>query len=174
MSLKTIRSIKSASCARTQFPQPHQRDATRPPLPAKTFRFPESPNQPYTSRRPVLIKRGVGHRHERWDGMRWTRQRRARAGSQGGFPLRNARERFPGAQTNGAVSAFAYVSADVHMPLKAAWRMRGSRTAKPCGPGTRCWCQAGRRWCEPNRVLASPSIRRRGGQDEFVARESAV
>ena len=23
-------------------------------------------------------KRGVGHRHERWDGMRWTRQRRAR------------------------------------------------------------------------------------------------
>ena len=24
--------------------------------------------------------RGVGHRHERWDGMRWTRQRRARDG----------------------------------------------------------------------------------------------
>src|SRR5437899_3291049 len=23
-------------------------------------------------------KRGVGHRHERWDGMRWTRKRRAR------------------------------------------------------------------------------------------------
>jgi len=23
-------------------------------------------------------KRGVGHRHERWDGLRWTRQRRAR------------------------------------------------------------------------------------------------
>jgi hypothetical protein len=24
------------------------------------------------------LMRGVGHRHERWDGMRWTRQRRAR------------------------------------------------------------------------------------------------
>jgi len=31
-------------------------------------------------------KRGVGHRHERWDGLRWTRQRRARAWSQGGYP----------------------------------------------------------------------------------------
>jgi len=28
-------------------------------------------------------KRGVGHRHKRWDGMRWTRQRRARTRSQG-------------------------------------------------------------------------------------------
>jgi hypothetical protein len=25
-----------------------------------------------------FLTRGVGHRHERWDGMRWTRQRRAR------------------------------------------------------------------------------------------------
>jgi hypothetical protein len=27
--------------------------------------------------------RGVGHRHERWDGMRWTRRRRARDGIAG-------------------------------------------------------------------------------------------
>jgi hypothetical protein len=32
-------------------------------------------------------KRGVGHRHERWDGMRWTRQRRARDVTQGGLRL---------------------------------------------------------------------------------------
>ena len=38
-------------------------------------------------------KRGVGHRHERWDGLRWTRQRRARAWSQGGY----SRERSDGA-----------------------------------------------------------------------------
>lgn len=30
-------------------------------------------------------KRGVGHRHERWDGLRWTRQCRARAWLQGGY-----------------------------------------------------------------------------------------
>jgi hypothetical protein len=34
------------------------------------------------SRRPVP-RRGVGHRHERWDGMRWTRQHGAGWGSQG-------------------------------------------------------------------------------------------
>jgi hypothetical protein len=43
-------------------------------------------------------KRGVGHRHERWDRLRWTRQRRARAWLQGG----NSRERSDGAKTNGA------------------------------------------------------------------------
>jgi hypothetical protein len=26
------------------------------------------------------------------------------------------------------------------------------RTAKPCGPGTRCWCQAGGGFTKPNRV----------------------
>ena len=36
-------------------------------------------------------ERGVGHRHERWDGMRWTRRHRARDGM-AGRPLR-ARER---------------------------------------------------------------------------------
>jgi hypothetical protein len=29
------------------------------------------------------------------------------------------------------------------MPGEASWRRRELRTAKPCGPGTRCWCQAG-------------------------------
>src|SRR5882672_10175050 len=43
-----------------------------------------------TGKSPLLIrpsrpgKRGVGHRHERWGGLRWTRQRRARLRSQGG------------------------------------------------------------------------------------------
>src|SRR6201999_1888134 len=30
----------------------------------------------------------------------------------------------------------------VHMPAKPPGDDR-SRTAKPCGPGTRCWCQVG-------------------------------
>ncbi len=28
----------------------------------------------------------------------------------------------------------------------------GSRTAKPCGSGTRCWCQVGGGFCQPNRA----------------------
>jgi hypothetical protein len=45
------------------------------------------------------------------------------------------------------------------------------RTAKACGPGTRCWCQVG------EDLSAQPgadrsSIRRRRWQDEFVAGES--
>jgi hypothetical protein len=45
-------------------------------------------------------KRGVGHRHERWDGMRWTRQRRRARQSQGGSS--GTCERTAGAETNGA------------------------------------------------------------------------
>jgi hypothetical protein len=38
----------------------------------KIFPFAATPNQIYIPRRPVP-QRGVGHRHERWGGMRWTR-----------------------------------------------------------------------------------------------------
>jgi hypothetical protein len=54
----------------------------------------------------------------------------------------NACEHSTGAWTNGAASGFAKTSVDVHMPLKSLGES-GSRTAKPCGPGTRCWCQVG-------------------------------
>jgi hypothetical protein len=47
------------------------------------------------------------------------------------------------------------------------------RTAKPCGPGTRCWCQAGGDVFDPTGSFAS-SIRRRRRQDEFVSGESAA
>jgi hypothetical protein len=45
----------------------------------------------------------------------------------------------PGARTNDVASVFTNASADVHMPLRPPGEDR-SRTAKPCGPGTRCWC----------------------------------
>jgi hypothetical protein len=45
-------------------------------------------------------KRGVGHRHERWGGMRWTRQR-PRAAAIAGRVL-SIRERSICTQTNGA------------------------------------------------------------------------
>jgi hypothetical protein len=62
-----------------------------------------------TSTNPVIPfrERGVGHRHERWDGMRWTRQHRARLRSQGGF-----RERLCSAQDERRFNASARISAD--------------------------------------------------------------
>ena len=42
-------------------------------------------------------KRGVGHRHERWGGLRWTRQRQAREVFAGRLSVNEH-----GAQTNGA------------------------------------------------------------------------
>ena len=42
-------------------------------------------------------KRGVGHRHERWGGLRWTRQRQARKMFAGRASVSERR-----AQTNGA------------------------------------------------------------------------
>src|SRR3954454_12708903 len=44
--------------------------------------------------------RGVGHRHERWDGMRWTRRRRARDGMAG--RAFRPRERSQDVRTSGA------------------------------------------------------------------------
>src|SRR5882757_9649020 len=57
---------------------------------AKIFRLTRRANQKYNSRRLILAERGVGHRHERWGGMRWTQRRRARDRSQGGFPVSEA------------------------------------------------------------------------------------
>ena len=85
--------------------------------PMKIFPFSDRSTYLYKSRHPVS-KRGVGHRHERWGGMRWTRQRRARDCDRRAV----FRERSCSAQTNCA-----------------------SVYGKPCGPDTRCWCQALRR-----------------------------
>jgi hypothetical protein len=84
--------------------------------------------------------------------MRWTRQRRARLRSQGGFRERSC---------------------------KRAGRTMRLRTAKPCGPGTRCWCQAGGGFSNPTgfRSTVNPSatvtrrIRRRG---EHVISRKAI
>jgi hypothetical protein len=43
--------------------------------------------------------------------------------------------------------------------LIRAGRAALRRTAKPCGPGTRCWCQALRRRKAPDRVRLSLPIR---------------
>ena len=82
-------------------------------------------------------KRGVGHRHERWDGLRWTRQRRAR----GVFAGRFFRERTWRARRT-ALKRFSRQFFPAACGPVEAYGSRKLRTAKACGPGTRCWCQA--------------------------------
>jgi hypothetical protein len=73
-----------ARCPRrkAEFSQPLQSVSACPPPSPKTFFFPPTPNH----LRMVAIpsrERGVGHRHERWGGKRWTQRRRRARGSQG-------------------------------------------------------------------------------------------
>jgi hypothetical protein len=85
-------------------------------------------------------------RHGRGAGLRWTRKRRVRdAVRRAGFPVSDR---------------------------SRARRMAHLRTAKPCGPGTRGWCQAGGGLQSPT-GRCEPPIRRRWRQEEFVSRESA-
>jgi hypothetical protein len=114
-----------------------------PALFEKIFRFACRANHLYKLVPSCPEKRGVGHRHERWGRLRWTRQRQARKGIAG----RVSRERPTGAQTNGA-EAYGKTVWSWH-PLLVSSR---------------------RRFCEPDRVqqiVNSPTtvtrrIRRRG------------
>jgi hypothetical protein len=81
-------------------------------------------------------KRGVGQRHERWDGLRWTRQRRAREVFAGRV-FRERAQRVDDRRLNASVEVLPAACGPVE-----AYGSRKLRTAKPCGPGTRCWCQA--------------------------------
>jgi hypothetical protein len=111
------------------------------------------PNQGHNSA-VSFRSRGVGRRHERWDEMRWTQRRRARTRSQGGFPVSD--HRAPDERRQSPVE-----------PLGKDGRLR---TAKPCGPGTRCWCQVGGGFLDPTgfgKTFNPPTtvtrrIRRRG------------
>jgi hypothetical protein len=70
------------------------------------------------------------------------------------------------------LNAFAIAAAGMHLAGRSRWR-RKLRTAKPCGPGTRGWCQAGGGLQSPT-GRCEPSIRWRWRQKEFVSRESAA
>jgi hypothetical protein len=97
-----------------------------PSLFPKIFPFRRRANQNYKRRRPVP-RRGVGHRHERWDGMRWTRQRRAREVIAGRV---DPRERSAGAQDERRFNAFAKTSAGCTWPAGACWQGRCVRRSR--------------------------------------------
>jgi hypothetical protein len=101
-------------------------------------------------------ERGVGHRHERWDGMRWTRQRRARkCGRRAGFEPVSEQRR---ADERRCFCLHQCFVRRAHTPKPLG--EDGSRTVKPCGPGTRCWCQVGGGVASPTgfrRAVNSPT-----------------
>ncbi len=158
----------------TSFVQAIQPDLPVHPSPQKHSASPESPNHPYIPRRPVPIRGALAIVTNVGTGCGGRGSVGRGRGSQGGFPLRNARER-------------SSRRADERRCFPPSLKSQRTCTCRrrPLGEkrvayGKAVWSwhpllvSSRRRWCEPNRVLATPSIRRRGWQDEFVARESAV
>jgi hypothetical protein len=87
-------------------------------------------------------ERGVGHRHERWGGMRWTQGRRRDACSQGGFRERATTRRMSGADAYG----------------KTVWSRHP-------------WLVPSCRWRHRSNRIGAPSSRQRRRQEEFVSGE---
>jgi hypothetical protein len=137
-------SLKRAS-PKSDFVEPVQRDLPCPVLRSKIFRLRRRANQKYKPRR--LIP------HEgRWPSSRtlgWDAVDAAASGAQAG---RRAvlRER----SLRAGRTMLLPTSSMLRRACTAieASDEGGSRTAKPCGPGTRCWCQIGGGFRQPNRV----------------------
>jgi len=117
---------------RVQFIQAFQNDSGRPVPSRENISLSLHANRWLLPRR-LVPARGADRASSRTrDGMRWTRERRRDRGRRAS----QARERPRGAQDE----------------------RRIARTAKPCGPDTRCWCQACRGFSEPNRVRPNPNL----------------
>jgi hypothetical protein len=100
-------------------------------------------------------------RLDREPGLRWTRQRRARmVAGRAGSPCEPV-----AARGRTALSGFVSLASpgNVDKARKQCPRQRAARTAKPCGPGRRCYGQAVRGDVrEPNRADGIIQFARRG------------
>jgi hypothetical protein len=73
---------------------------------------------------------------------------------------RSSRTWSAGCGGRGSVGAPEVIAGRVFVSDRPARRRTAlQRTAKSCGPGTRCWCQVSRRRYRPNRASDAPSIR---------------
>jgi hypothetical protein len=114
-------------------------DLPRPVYARKTIRFATDPNQHYKLRRLIL--------HEgRWPSSRtlgWDAVDAAASGAQcaGRAGLKTCEPQAARRRTM-LNPPSREASADGYQARRKLWR-RWPRTAKPCGPGTRCWCQVG-------------------------------
>jgi hypothetical protein len=129
----------------------------------KYFAFAVGQISATSSRHPTPTRGAFRDRHERGEGC-------GGRGSVGRDCDRRAvfRERSCSARTNGASTPPPKLRPAARGRLRDWWRLL--RTAKPCGPGTRCWCQAGGGFSNPTgfrSAVNSPAtvtrrIRRRG------------
>jgi hypothetical protein len=143
-----LRTTGQKPAARKQrFDQPFQGDLGRPVSFSKIFRFSSHPNQWLFPCCLVPARGAYRDRHER--GM----------GCGGRSSVRRA---------DGVAGQVYPVS-----EIRRAGRTALTRTAKPCGPDTRGWCQAVGGEFGPTGSI-EPSSRQRWRQDEFVSRESAA
>src|SRR5260221_14295136 len=100
-----------------------QRDSTCPVLPEKRNRFALPPNQLHNSRRPVPLE--------------------------GRFAI--VTDVGAGCGGRGSVGRANVIAGSASAGERSRARRRTAlkRTAKPCGPGTRCWCQVGGGFASP-------------------------
>jgi len=89
--------------------------------------------------------------------MRWTRQRRARAVTQGGSSLRVVSGQ-PARRRTALLPSSSMLRWMGTKPARSLGE-DGSRTVKPCGPGTRCWCQVRGGEVGLNRVRSAINLR---------------
>jgi hypothetical protein len=128
--------------------QSFQADLPGPVLREKRILFARDPNQSYNSRHPGPQEGRIAIVTDVGSGMRWTRKRR--------HAMRIAGRTLQVCERSARVRRRAQL-----------------RTAKPCGPGTRGWCQAGG-GLQSSTGRCEPPIRRRWRQKEFVSGESAA
>ena len=106
-------------------------------------------------------------------GLRWTRQRWAREVRAGRIALREPKLRAGRAALSG--SSRPQVSGSVDGAGKTAAKWRTVRTAKPCGPGRRCYGQAFAEVEAGSTGRAFAGFREsEGGQKELGSRESTA
>ncbi|MFK4509770.1 hypothetical protein IQ17_03621 [Bradyrhizobium daqingense] len=114
--------------------------ARRQPLPAKIFHFTEIRNCGIDRDSPARRRGAVRESFETRAGLRWTRQRRARKARAGRIALREPEASCGRTALTGS-SRWSF-DGNVHKAVGAGGVKRIARTAKPCGPGRRCYGQA--------------------------------
>jgi hypothetical protein len=144
---RPVGSTDPAAARCDEFPEIFQRDLPCPVPSAKRFRLTRRANQNYKPRRPVPEE-------GRWPSSRTLGRDAVDAAASGARWDRRAGfacERSKRADERCCYPGFEKATAEVHNPAKPLGE-NGSRTTKPCGPDTRCWCQVGGGFRQPNRV----------------------
>ena len=140
------RPAQKSTARKLRFDQSFQNDLGGPVPRAKIFRFPLHPNQRLFPRCPVSTRGAYRDRHERETGC-------------GGRSSVRREKLFAG----------RVIRERAHRARRTALK----RTAKPCGPDTRGWCQAVGGDFDPTGSI-EPSSRQGWRQKEFVSRESTA